>query len=126
MITLSSIVAIHGLGGHRESTWTDEKTQSMWLRDFLQYDIPDARILTFGYDSDPSRTSGPTSTLFLREHAKQLLGDLLIDRKKFDLKVCLSGQNPSHLGLIVLSATHFIYWSQLGRDYYPACLSFPF
>ena len=44
-----SIVAIHGLGGHPYKTWTAGK--ALWLRDFLPSLIPEARILTYGYDS---------------------------------------------------------------------------
>jgi hypothetical protein len=46
-----SIVAVHGLGGHREKSWTYEKDEErvLWLRDFLPIYVPDARIVTFGY-----------------------------------------------------------------------------
>lgn len=29
------IVAVHGLGGHFEETWTDSDSKQLWLRDFL-------------------------------------------------------------------------------------------
>ena len=47
------IVAIHGLNGHREKTWTDSTMRLNWLNDeqCLRKDIPNARILTFGYNS---------------------------------------------------------------------------
>lgn len=47
------IVAIHGLNGHREETWTDPETGLQWLSDSscLPRDIPTARVLTFGYNS---------------------------------------------------------------------------
>lgn len=47
------IVAIHGLNGHREGTWTDGSSGVNWLAhaDCLHNDIPDARVLTFGYNS---------------------------------------------------------------------------
>ncbi|KAL0767417.1 hypothetical protein CaCOL14_010267 [Colletotrichum acutatum] len=47
------IVAIHGLNGHREETWTDPETRLQWLSDSscLPRDIPAARVLTFGYNS---------------------------------------------------------------------------
>lgn len=59
----------------------------MWLRDLLSKDIPDARILTFGYDSVPMRFSGSASTLFLQEHAQKLLHELLLVRQDLDKKV---------------------------------------
>lgn len=48
---LDSIVAIHGLGGHPFKTWTEKEGRHLWLRDSLPGHIPQARILTFGYDS---------------------------------------------------------------------------
>ncbi|KAK1487859.1 ankyrin repeat protein [Colletotrichum cuscutae] len=47
------IVAIHGLNGHREETWTDSETGLQWLSDpsCLPKDMPTARVLTFGYNS---------------------------------------------------------------------------
>ena len=52
----SSTVAIHGLDGHREKTWT-AKNEVNWLRDLIPEHIPNARILTWGYDANThSRT----------------------------------------------------------------------
>ena len=45
----SSIVAIHGLGGHPLKTWT--KGEKLWLRDFVPKVVPEARILSYGYNS---------------------------------------------------------------------------
>lgn len=44
------IIAITGLAGHAFGSWSIA-TQRMWLRDFLPRDIPQARILLYGYDS---------------------------------------------------------------------------
>ncbi|CAD6592661.1 MAG: hypothetical protein ASARMPREDX12_006341 [Alectoria sarmentosa] len=44
------IIAITGLAGHAFGSWSTA-TQRMWLRDFLPRDIPQARILLYGYDS---------------------------------------------------------------------------
>src|SRR5882757_288470 len=44
-----SIVAIHGLDGHREDSWTVNGV--LWLRDLLPEKVPRARILTYGYDA---------------------------------------------------------------------------
>ncbi|PTB65131.1 hypothetical protein BBK36DRAFT_1121948, partial [Trichoderma citrinoviride] len=45
------IIAVHGLNGTLRGTWTDKAANTLWLEDFLSSAIPDARIMTFGYDS---------------------------------------------------------------------------
>ncbi|KAI0861805.1 hypothetical protein F4860DRAFT_159420 [Xylaria cubensis] len=45
------IVAVHGLNGTARDTWTDKASGMLWLEDFLPDAIPQARIMTFGYDS---------------------------------------------------------------------------
>ncbi|KAI1124664.1 Alpha/Beta hydrolase protein [Nemania abortiva] len=53
------IVAVHGLNGHREKTWTATNGVH-WLRDLLPRDIPDIRVLTWSYDAathSPDRAS---------------------------------------------------------------------
>lgn len=45
-----SIVAIHGLDGHRDESWTT-KSGVMWLKDLLPAQFPTARIITYGYDA---------------------------------------------------------------------------
>lgn len=61
------IVAIHGLQGHRERTWTTDQG-SLWLRDFLPTDLSNARVLTYGYDAD-ARSHECVSTQTMRRHA---------------------------------------------------------
>ncbi|QPC67784.1 hypothetical protein HYE67_010015 [Fusarium culmorum] len=48
---LVDIVAIHGLGGHPLKTWTEKEDRHLWLRDSLPVHVPEARIMSFGYDS---------------------------------------------------------------------------
>jgi hypothetical protein len=43
------IVFVHGLGGDSYGTWLERTTSSYWPSDFLSQDIPESRILTFGY-----------------------------------------------------------------------------
>jgi hypothetical protein len=50
-IPICDIVFVHGLGGHPRKTWTTPRSDTYWLRDFLPVGIPNARILTYGYDS---------------------------------------------------------------------------
>ena len=73
-----SIVAVHGLNGHREKTWMVDNVN--WLRDFLPLQIPDARILSWGYDVTTHSTS-PISHQYLYDHATTLVSDLCLERR---------------------------------------------
>ncbi|KAG8805244.1 hypothetical protein FRC17_005611 [Serendipita sp. 399] len=68
------IVAIHGLDGHREEAWTSEDG-TMWLRDLLPSDLPNARILSYGYDAD-TRSFAYTSTQTIFRHAEGFAEEL--------------------------------------------------
>ncbi|PVF97304.1 hypothetical protein CPB86DRAFT_707261 [Serendipita vermifera] len=72
------IVAIHGLDGHRERSWT-AANGIMWLKDLLPLDIPNVRILTYGYDSDTCRFTH-TSTQSIFCHAETFVEDLILAR----------------------------------------------
>ncbi|KAH0492276.1 hypothetical protein TgHK011_007237 [Trichoderma gracile] len=74
------IVAIHGLNGHYKNTWIDEKTGCNWLSDksCLPKDIPNARILSFGYNSV---TYFSRSNTDIRDFASTLLAALRAKRR---------------------------------------------
>ncbi|KAG9029304.1 hypothetical protein FS842_004595, partial [Serendipita sp. 407] len=78
------IIAIHGLDGHREQSWTAEDG-TMWLRDLLPEDIPNARILSYGYDAD-TRSFSRTSTQNIFRHAEAFAEDLSRLRRTADSK----------------------------------------
>ena len=82
-----SIVAIHGLNGHRETTFTTHLGGVNWLQDLLPLDIPNARILTYGYDS---RTHGfrRKTTEKLYNHSINLLESLRAFREKNSVCGC--------------------------------------
>lgn len=46
-------MAVHGLSGDWESTWTDPESKKLWLRDFIPSQFPSTglRVWSFGYDS---------------------------------------------------------------------------
>ncbi|GAW26797.1 putative tol protein [Rosellinia necatrix] len=48
---VADIVAVHGLNGKARDTWTHQESGKLWLEDFLPKVIPQARIMTFGYNS---------------------------------------------------------------------------
>jgi len=76
-----SIVAIHGLNGHREKTWT-AGNQVNWLRDanMLSNIIPNARIISWGYDANTHSTK-ELSAMYLYDHAQTLVSDLSLHRR---------------------------------------------
>jgi hypothetical protein len=67
------LVAIHGLGGHYDETWTDKNAGKNWLHDFLPEQIPQFRIMSWGYNSRVlwSKSVGNVTTF-----AQSLLADL--------------------------------------------------
>ncbi len=71
LIQAVSIVAVHGLNGHREKTWT-ASNGLLWLRDLLPTKIPNARIMTWGYDANTHSTF-PTSVQYINDHATTLV-----------------------------------------------------
>ena len=79
-----SIIAVHGLDGHREKTWTADN-KKMWLKDFLPFDIPNARIFTYGYNAS---THGDPAVQYLSQHAEDFVDHLSLRR----LKVYASGK----------------------------------
>ncbi|VUC28876.1 unnamed protein product [Clonostachys rosea] len=73
------ILAVHGLNGHLDKTWT-AANGTHWLRDLLPEDIPHSRILLWGYDSRV-RGASRVSSLNIEEHAQNLVSDLCLLRE---------------------------------------------
>ncbi|CAG9999233.1 unnamed protein product [Clonostachys byssicola] len=59
------IIVIPGLGCNAIGSWRNSKTNKIWIRDFLPQDLPNIRVLLYGYD-----TTLPGS------HSKQSIADL--------------------------------------------------
>ncbi len=71
------VVFVHGLTGNAYKTWAEQGSSKYWPKDFLPNDLPDARIIAFGYDADVTRPFfGAVSQNNLRDHSLALLGDL--------------------------------------------------
>lgn len=81
-----SIVLVHGLGGSSIGTWTSRTPgrSTFWPRDLLPKDLPNVRILTFGYDSTPGRFLGAASTNMVHQHATNLVTGLYYFRSVSD------------------------------------------
>jgi len=56
-IILSSLIAVVGLGTHAFGTFRALEGDKMWLRDFLRKDIPNIRVLLYGYESQVDNSS---------------------------------------------------------------------
>ena len=79
-----SIVAVHGLGGHAMTTWTHDSTGKLWLRNFFPHTIPNARIMTFGYDSS---VVSRRSVIGMMENANSLLTQLSLHRDSDEVSI---------------------------------------
>jgi hypothetical protein len=76
------IVAVHGLNGTADKTWTDEDNNNFWLEDLVN-DFPGARVFTYGYASEVKFTLG---TGDIEAFARSLLEALKAER--VSKKVC--------------------------------------
>jgi hypothetical protein len=78
-----SIVAVHGLDGKREKSWT-AKNNVNWLQHLLPSDIPQARIFSWGYEARTHSTSSIKSQT-IYDHARNLVSDLSRERGLTDV-----------------------------------------
>ncbi|KAL8307082.1 hypothetical protein RB593_005802 [Gaeumannomyces tritici] len=45
------VIAVPGLGSHALGSWKSPNSDDVWLRDFLPKDVPNIRVLLYGYDT---------------------------------------------------------------------------
>ncbi|PMB67555.1 Ankyrin repeat domain-containing protein 50 [Beauveria bassiana] len=45
------VIAVPGLGSHALGSWKSPNNDDVWLRDFLPKDVPNIRVLLYGYDT---------------------------------------------------------------------------
>lgn len=67
------IIALSGLGGHAFGSFKERDGRFMWLRDALPLDLPTARILIYGYDT---QTIGSNSFQNLDDLGRALQADI--------------------------------------------------
>jgi protein SERAC1 len=72
------IVAVHGLNGHYTKTWTHENSGFNWLAHAIPKVLPNARVMTFEYNSALQFSK---STSDIHTFGEQLLESLLIERR---------------------------------------------
>ena len=75
-----SIVFVHGLTGKRTKTWLADGAARPWPQELLAEKIPEARILTYGYNADVVHFSKPAGLNTVLQHANNLNGDLTSHR----------------------------------------------
>ncbi|KAL8982254.1 MAG: hypothetical protein Q9205_003183 [Flavoplaca limonia] len=68
------ICFVHGLNGGNVSTW--KKGEVFWPYNLLAKNLPEARIISWGYDADVAHFLSPTSANRVKDHAKGLSNDL--------------------------------------------------
>ena len=78
------VVFVHGLTGNAYDTWLHEESGIHWPSDLLRQDIPDIRMLSFGFDADVVRFFGnePASNSGLTNHAESLVNKLVRERER--------------------------------------------
>ena len=74
-----SIIAIHGLGGHRVGSFTASNDVN-WLRDLLPERISNSRILSYGYDS-----SNTAKYPHVQEYANNVVVKLVLLRRETEV-----------------------------------------
>ncbi|KAN0110209.1 hypothetical protein V8E51_006596 [Hyaloscypha variabilis] len=117
------IIALHGLNGNQLTTWTDPKTQALWLRDFLPKDVK-ARVMVFGYDAKAAFGDGVAG---VKEHARGLLGALGEKRgRSFEAKRPLIFVGHSLGGLVIKQALVIAEQETLYKQIYNSTLGIIF
>ena len=71
------VIFVHGLTGDRERTWTHPDALQPWPQKLLPAVIPNARILTYGYDAYVLGHRGPATTNRIGDHARDFLNELV-------------------------------------------------
>ena len=117
------MIAITGLGGHAFGSWRSRisterpNDRPMWLRDFLPREFPNARIMTYGYDSSLKEPNNANITDYRRSFVQSLQNY----RRHCPVSLCLT-KLPSNMltvSLCYIETPHCIYRAQFGRD--PGC-----
>ncbi|KAF8538615.1 hypothetical protein BDD12DRAFT_805984 [Trichophaea hybrida] len=70
---MADVIAVTGLAGHAFGSWRNRESCKMWLQDFLPHDIKKIRIMTYGYDTNLSRSGiGDRMSDYVKHMIQQL------------------------------------------------------
>lgn len=87
ILGLNSVVAVHGLYGDRENTWTTDGRNngpgSNWLKDKIHKDYPTSRVLSVGYGANDISV-GMSTMADIRKMALRLLDGLVQQRESLN------------------------------------------
>jgi hypothetical protein len=78
-----SVIAVTGLAGHAFESWRNRDTQVMWLRDLLPKDVPNIRIMTWGYNTS---LDDHTSSEHFEEYRTDLLQAISLSRRTGEVR----------------------------------------
>ena len=71
------IIFVHGETGDSYTTWVQEESGIYWPMQLLGQDIPEARIMTFGYDMDATKLISTGGQIRLQSVAEDLITHLV-------------------------------------------------
>jgi pimeloyl-ACP methyl ester carboxylesterase len=120
------IVAVHGLGGDGYSTWTDEKSGKLWLRDFLpgSQGFGNARVMTFSYGRSEWPGRRTFGDLWFRDLAKSLLEHVKLTRMTTNTPTKKPIMFIGHsLGGIIIKTAFLIARSSVNSDIFKSTKS---
>ncbi|ORY70348.1 uncharacterized protein BCR38DRAFT_471661 [Pseudomassariella vexata] len=103
------IIAVRGLASHAIGSWKSPKSNDIWLRDWLPEDIPNVRVLLYGYDTTLLKN---TSKASIEDLGQRLLESLIAFRtsdKTERRSVVFIGHSLG--GLLIKEALLRAYWS---------------
>jgi hypothetical protein len=67
------VIAVPGLGCHPLGTWKAPESVDVWLRDFLPKDVPNTRVLLYGYDTTLDKSDSKQSIVDLAKTLLELI-----------------------------------------------------
>ena len=120
---IHSVIAITGLGGHAFGSWRSRAStecpidRPMWLRDFLPREFPNARVMTYGYDSSLKEPSGANITDYRRGFVQCLRN--YRRQCQVSLRLMKAPSNMLTISLCLIETSYYLYRARSGRD--PGC-----